>query len=555
MIERRISQRRQTDSAPSQPAIGSDHVAVAASGAEVGSGRIRSRTQHAVTLRAAFNDPQLLAHVMAGDSFKPQRTLLLAAMGERLTAEEREIFTHFTGRDHEPNQRVAEFCMISGRRTAKTVTLSAAATYLSTLVDYRNVLIPAETGVLLVLAQSQHVATQILDLVESNLDRSPVLRQLVVRRTQDAIELSNNIRIEVRPASFRKLRGPTYIAIIADELAFWYIDEATYQDSDVTVLAAARPGLMTTRGPVLLASSPYARRGVLWETFNKHYGANGAPLVLVAKGTTAELNPTIPEAEIQAELERDPVRNISEYLAEFRLDVEGFVSLDVVLACIAKGVYERAYDPNFAYEAFCDPSGGRVDAMTLCIAHMDYARQTVVIDAIREAKSPFSPEATVEDFSKLLHDYHITGIQSDKYGGIWPVEMFGKNAILCEQSARPKSDLYRDMLPLLNSARISLLDHPKLVQQLVGLERQVARGGKDSIDHSPSGADDICNSVAGVCCKLAEYGSYDPTNSWVSGNDHDSKQQDARAWRAQQLHAALTHRINLANMPIGRRLW
>ena len=62
------------------------------------------------------------------------------------------------------------------------------------------------------------------------------------------------------PASFRKLRGPTYIAVIADELAFWYVD-AAYANPDVEILNAVEPGLATTGGPLILASSPHARRG------------------------------------------------------------------------------------------------------------------------------------------------------------------------------------------------------------------------------------------------------------------------------------------------------
>ena len=90
------------------------------------------------------------------------------------------------------------------------------------------------------------------------------------------MELTNGISFEVRPASFRKLRGPTYVAVIADELAFWYT-EAAYANPDVEILAAVRPALLTTGGPLILASSPYAKTGVLWNTFRRHYGAGGDP--------------------------------------------------------------------------------------------------------------------------------------------------------------------------------------------------------------------------------------------------------------------------------------
>ena len=67
-----------------------------------------------------------------------------------------------------------------------------------------------------------------------------------------------------------------------------------------------------------------------------------------------------------------------------------------------------------------------------------------------------------------------------------------------ELSEKPKSDIYRDMLPLLNSRKVQLLDDRRLISQLHGLERRTARGGRDTIDHGPGAHDDIANAVAGA---------------------------------------------------------
>ena len=116
-----------------------------------------------------------------------------------------------------------------------------------------------ERGVLLCVALDQRVAKIILDYAEAYFERSPILKQLIANRTADALGLTNGISLEVRPASFR---GPTYIAVIADELVFWYVD-AAYANPDVEILNAVEPGLATTGGPLILASSPHARRGAL----------------------------------------------------------------------------------------------------------------------------------------------------------------------------------------------------------------------------------------------------------------------------------------------------
>jgi hypothetical protein len=86
----------------------------------------------------------------------------------------------------------------------------------------------------------------------------------------------------------------------------------------------------------------------------------------------------------------------------------------------------------------------------------------------------------------------------DRYAGEWPRERFRVHGIAYEVSEQPKSDLYRDLLPILNSGRAELLDVPRLMSQLCGLERRTARGGRDSIDHAPGAHDDVSNSVAGA---------------------------------------------------------
>jgi hypothetical protein len=108
----------------------------------------------------------------------------------------------------------------------------------------------------------------------------------------------------------------------------------------------------------------------------------------------------------------------------------------------------------------------------------------------------------------VLKNYGVNKVVGDRFAGIWPVEVFSKSSILYEQSAAPKSDLYRDLLPLINSTSIRLLDNPKLINQLCGLERRTARGGRDSIDHAPNAHDDVCNCVAGLAAVANKYGGY-----------------------------------------------
>jgi hypothetical protein len=486
---------------------------------------VRPRT----SLRDALTDPALLGHVLRGPSWLPWRVLLIAAMGEELTDAERPIFTKLTGRAREPLQRVNDLEAVAGRRGGKTTAISCAASYLAGCCDHSDALARGETGVLLCVAQDQRVAKKILDFCEANLTDSEILRQLVKGRSQDTLELTNGINIEVRPASFRKLRGPTYVAVIADELAYWYTDDV-YANPDVEVLAAARPGLLTTGGPLIMASSPYAKMGVLWETYRKHYGPDGAPSVLVAKGATRDFNSSIPQSEIDRELERDRARNTAELLAEFRSDLESYVSLEVVEGCVGS-YHEIPPAATTSYYAFVDPSGGSEDSFTLAISHRDAER--VIIDCIREVKPPLSPEQVIAEFAAVVRSYRCHKVVGDRYGGEFPREQFRKRGITYEVSQKVKSDLYVDFLPMLNSGRVTLPRSERLVRQLCSLERTTGRGtNRDRIDHPRDRGmhDDLANCVAGAAVLAGTFGGYSlellrKATAWDDEGDYEANQE------------------------------
>jgi len=444
------------------------------------------------TIREALADPELLGGALAGESWAAWRTLLIAAMGEALTDAERVTFTQLTGRSHEPLRRVEEAAFVVGRRGGKSKAVATLAAYLAALCEHK--LVRGERGVVLCIAPDQRQAKITLDYCEAALAGSHILKQLIANRTADALELTNRISIEVRAASFRRLRGPTYVAVLLDEGAYLYSDEWS-SNADVEIINAVRPGLLTTSGPLIIASSPYARRGVLWNAFKKHYGPDGDPLILVARGSSRDLNPSLPQATIDREFEKDPASAAAEYGAEFRSDIEAFISIETVEGCVGDYV-ERAPLFEHVYYGFVDPSGGSADSFTLAISHGEGTN--TVIDAVREVKPPFSPESVVADFAALLKSYQVRQVFGDRYAGEFPRELFRRQGIGYVLAQKPKSDLYRDLLPLLNSGRVVLPRNDRLVSQLVGLERRTTRAGKDSIDHAPGAHDDLINSVAGA---------------------------------------------------------
>jgi hypothetical protein len=212
-------------------------------------------------------------------------------------------------------------------------------------------------------------------------------------------------------------------------------------------------------------------------------------------------------------------------MAQFRTDVETYISRDVVESAIIQGRYELPRAEHVRYFAFVDPSGGSSDSMTLAITHVQSNR--VIVDLIRERRAPFSPDACVKEFSDTLKAFGIGRIVGDRYACEWPREAFRKCGVEYRVADKPKSDLYLGLLPLLNSGRVELLDHKRLVAQLCSLERRTSRAGKDSIDHVPGGHDDVANACAGAIVigaqaaahpkpKFVQPGIYSKQGGWIS---------------------------------------
>src|SRR5262245_23379060 len=75
---------------------------------------------------------------------------------------------------------------------------------------------------------------------------------------------------------------------------------------DTEIFASIRPALATTGGPLVIISTPYARRGETWQLFAQNFGPEGDPRILVARGARRDLNATLAQLVVDRALERDP---------------------------------------------------------------------------------------------------------------------------------------------------------------------------------------------------------------------------------------------------------
>lgn len=423
--------------------------------------------------------------------------LLRATFALPMSAVDLATFCDLTGRTVAPSTPAKELWWVAGRRSGKSVVAALIAVYLSTCRTYR--LARGERGVFMVIAADRKQARVVRRYVTGLLKSTPVLAQVIARETTDTIELTNGIAIEIHTASFKTIRGYTVIGAVADEVAYWPTDE-TSAEPDREILAALRPAMATVPEALLVClSSPYTRRGELWRTFEAHYGRDHDD-VLVVRAETRALNPTVSERTIARAYRDDALRARSEYGAEFRDDTAALLDDAAITAVTPLGVRELAPVAGRRTVAHFDAAtGSGEDSAALAIAF----GAPPELAAARRWRPPFSPAAVVREAAQMLRRYGVSTTTIDRYAPNLIIEAFREHRITATVATRDTSTAFIDLLALINSRRVALLDEPTVMAELRRLERRPGASGRDSVGHPPRGHDDVAAACAQALCAAA----------------------------------------------------
>lgn len=468
-----------------------------------------------ISILEALEDPKIFGPFFRGPSWDAWKAFLAALFALPMTVEQLATYTKHTGRKTPPTAPSHEAWLVIGRRGGKSFILAAIAVYLAAFKDW-SPYIGLGRGTIMIIAADRRQGRIIKRYISGLLNEIEMLRPLVEADLDERVDLKSGITIEIHTASHVSTRGYLIIAALVDEIAYLPADESS-AERDVEVLNAVKPGMATVPEAMLLcASSPYARRGAMWEAYQKHYAKDGDP-ILVWQASTREMNPSVPQSFIDQHMAEDPSRALAEYNAIFRTDRERFAMREIVQACVGDH-YEIGPSSEHSYTFAVDPAGGSgEDSFGACVMHRE--GNIVITDAVREIRPPFSPEAVVGELATLAKSYRCSRVTGDRWGGEFPREAFRKHGLSYEPSKIVKSDLYVNLLPLLNSRRIVLPRNDRLFNQIISLERRAVRGGHDTVDH-PVGHgqhDDAANAVA-LAASLVAFNTnslFGPDERWT----------------------------------------
>jgi hypothetical protein len=128
---------------------------------------------------------------------------------------------------------------------------------------------------------------------------------------------------------------------------------------------------------------------------------------------------------------------------------------------------------------------------------------TVVLEAVHLIAPPYSPEAATAEVAAWMRRRGVLEVVGDRFAGELPRDAFRRHGLQYRVSDLDTSAVYLELLVLVNSGRVRLLDHPELLRQLRGLERMRGRGGQDRVDHRRGAHDDLATAAAQAIVQAA----------------------------------------------------
>jgi hypothetical protein len=357
------------------------------------------------------------------------------------------------------------------------------------------------------LANDLDQANDNLELAKKIVEVNPPIRDFVSVK-QNLIERKDGKGFfEILPAGdVAGSHGKTFLFAGFDEIwAYknWDILEALQFDPsrpDAMQWITSYASVLHRPGAPLFDLLATAKKGADPRLFFSWYGADYVTDPAFENlSPEGKANPSAPSWEDPGYLIQQQIRLPSHKYRRLHLNLPGSpegsaYSAEKIMEAVARGVAVRLPEPGVMYHGFMDMSGGSNDDATLGIAHRD-KKDSLLLDRIVDQgqRPPFDPRKAVERFVTVLKEYGLRSVVGDAYAGETFRQDFQGKGISHRVSELTKSEIYKEIEPLLNGGRIVLLDHPNLESQFLGL---VWRANK--IDHPNGEHDDYANGAAGA---------------------------------------------------------
>jgi hypothetical protein len=363
---------------------------------------------------------------------------------------------------------------------------------------------PRERISIVVVANSQVQARIVHRYIRSFL-AVPALAPLVVRDTEDEIELSNGITIVTVPCSARSTRGQAIAVLIMDEAA-WMLDSDGSPLAAAEIWQALAPATAQfPAGRILVLSTPRWSTG--WFADLCAQASSGEfPDMRAWHATTAEMNPGIPASFLTAERASDPSAFRREFEAEFDSGIGAvFPEAEVRAAVIQRGNLPPV--PGMAYWLAVDPAF-MGDTFAAIVGHREPDGR-VLVDLVTgwrgTSTQPVAIELTLDAVADLARAYNGAPVVIDQFAAE-PIRQ-GLASRGLSVVARPwtndsKVDAVAAVRKILYAGQLELPAHHDLITELLTLEQRLLPSGRPRIAAAGGGHDDYAMTLLALINEL-----------------------------------------------------
>jgi hypothetical protein len=369
---------------------------------------------------------------------------------------------------------------VSGRRVGKSRTAGWLALWKAATFSGAEVLVTAKAQ-----RQSMEMFNQIVNEIEDS--RVSKEQWGIVNKTRTEINFDNGSRIIALPvgrdgSNIRGYGGRNNM-IIVDEAAF--IDDSIFQQ-------VFSPMMAVGNGDFILLSTPFGKKGFLWERFNDDSWHT------VQVPTSA--NPLVPDSFIEEQRKNLTTTQFKqEILGQFDEASNSFFTREELMNCVQENVTREA-DTTFLGVDLA--SSGADESVYVCIDgdgnifDIEHTSDKPMTDAMGR----INDLDTFYNFNKIVIDSTSLG-----QGVVDQVKETLGNKVEGFKFTNPKKqNLYNTLKNELQENNISYehipgkSDRPenKMVSQCLELERSYTSGGRMKIEHPPGGHDDFSDALA-----------------------------------------------------------
>jgi phage terminase large subunit-like protein len=419
-----------------------------------------------------------------------------------------------------------------GRRSGKTTLAALVAVWDALLrpgLDAK--LRPGERRYAVAVATNLRQARLIVAAARTLVERSPVFAPLIESVTDDEMAFATGTSIAAFPCTSRGGRGWPVSCLVLDELAHFVDTEGNSAAESVWRALVPSTLQFGQDARIIASSTPYGSDGLFASVYAQ--AASGELADGVAHhATTAQANPTIDPAALQAEEARDPEAFKSEYLAEFIGGGMSFLDPERITDAVAdrdelepgQAVgWVAGLDPAFSSDPFGlalvgrDPGNPGRLLLGLARAWRPSKRKAVSFEERRQVE-----DAVLAEVAETCLAYRAR-VVTDQYAAPAIVEALRRRGLHVQavpMTATSKTAAFSELRARLNAGTVELYEHPDLLAELRRLRTRFTAGAASVVNPRVGGSHgDLAQALA--LSTFAHRGGFSTGAPFVGGQVND----------------------------------